>query len=151
MAKDKESLRPHRIVVAGNGMVGHRLLEILAERGGGAFEVTIFGEEKRRAYDRVYLSTFFDGKTAEDLTLGQPGQYEAAGFRLILGDKVATIDRHAKVVTSQAGVKVAYDTLIMATGSYPFVPPIPGADAPGSFVYRTIDDLEAIRTWAANA
>jgi len=151
MAKDKETTRPHRIVVAGNGMVGHRFLEILAERGDGAFEVTIFGEEKRRAYDRVYLSTFFDGKTAEDLTLGQPGQYEAAGFRLILGDKATSIDRHAKVVTSQAGVKVPYDTLILATGSYPFVPPIPGADAPGSFVYRTIDDLEAIRDWSRSA
>ena len=151
MAKDKDTTRPHRIVVAGNGMVGHRFLEILAERGAGAFEVTIFGEEKRRAYDRVYLSTFFDGKTADDLTLGQPGQYEAAGFRLILGDKAASIDRHAKVVTSDAGVKVPYDTLILATGSYPFVPPIPGADAPGSFVYRTIDDLEAIRDWSGSA
>ncbi|HEY4186892.1 MAG TPA: nitrite reductase large subunit NirB [Polyangia bacterium] len=144
--------RPHRIVVAGNGMVGHRFLEVLAERGGaGAFDVTIFAEESRRAYDRVYLSTFFDGKTAEDLTLGQPGQYEAAGFRLILGDKATRLDREAKLVTAQSGLAVPYDTLILATGSYPFVPPIPGSDAPGSFVYRTIDDLEAIRAWSTNA
>ena len=83
-----------RIVVVGNGMVGHRFLTTLVDRGvAGDHDVTIFAEEPRPAYDRVYLSTFFDGKTAEDLSLCQPGQYEAAGFRLVLGDKAARIDR----------------------------------------------------------
>jgi len=141
-----------RVVVVGNGMVGHRFLETLAERGGGqAFDVTIFAEERRAAYDRVYLSTFFDGKTAEDLSLCAPGQYEAAGFRLILGDKATKIDRANKLVTTASGSSVPYDTLVLATGSYPFVPPIPGSDAGGSFVYRTIDDLEAIRDWSSHA
>ena len=141
-----------RIVVVGNGMVGHRFLATLIDKGSaGDYEVTIFAEERRGAYDRVYLSTFFDGKTAEDLSLCQPGQYEAAGFRVVLGDKVTAIDRAAKVVTSASGERVPYDKLVLATGSYPFVPPIPGSDALGSFVYRTIDDLESIRDWAATA
>ncbi|HEY8922905.1 MAG TPA: nitrite reductase large subunit NirB [Polyangia bacterium] len=141
-----------RLVVIGNGMVGHRFLTTLADKGlAGAYDVTIFGEEPRVAYDRVYLSTFFDGKTADDLSLCKPGQYEAAGFRLILGDKATHIDREAKTVTSAAGLTVAYDKLVLATGSYPFVPPIPGSDKPGCFVYRTIEDLEAIRGWSAGS
>src|SRR3954470_9199948 len=141
-----------RIVVVGNGMGGHRLLRTLVDRGVAAdCEVTVFAEEPRPAYDRVYLSTFFDGKTAEDLSLCQPGQYEAAGFQLVLGDKATSIDRAAKTVTTASGRSIAYDKLVLATGSYPFVPPIPGADAPGSFVYRTIEDLEAIRTWSRTA
>jgi nitrite reductase (NADH) large subunit len=141
-----------RIVVVGNGMVGHRFLTTLVDRGVAAdCEVTVFAEEPRPAYDRVYLSTFFDGKTAEDLSLCQPGQYEAAGFRLVLGDKATSIDRAARTVTTASGQSIAYDKLVLATGSYPFVPPIPGADAAGSFVYRTIEDLEAIRTWSSTA
>jgi nitrite reductase (NADH) large subunit len=141
-----------RLVVIGNGMVGHRFLTTLVDKGlAASYDVTIFGEEPRVAYDRVYLSTFFDGKTADDLSLCKPGQYEAAGFRLILGDKATRIDREAKTVTSAAGLTVPYDKLVLATGSYPFVPPIPGSDKPGCFVYRTIEDLEAIRGWSAGA
>ena len=141
-----------RLVVIGNGMVGHRFLTTLADKGlADSFDVTIFGEEPRVAYDRVYLSTFFDGKTADDLSLCKPGQYEAAGFRLILGDKATRIDRAAKTVTSASGLAVAYDKLVLATGSYPFVPPIPGSEKPGCFVYRTIEDLEAIRGWSTGA
>jgi len=144
--------RQQRLVVIGNGMVGHRFLTTLVDKGlAASYDVTIFGEEPRVAYDRVYLSTFFDGKTADDLSLCKPGQYEAAGFRLILGDKATHIDREAKTVTSAAGLTVAYDKLILATGSYPFVPPIPGSDKPGCFVYRTIEDLEAIRGWSTGA
>jgi nitrite reductase (NADH) large subunit len=138
-----------RIVVVGNGMVGHRFLDRLAERGEvGGCEVTVIGEEPRRAYDRVNLSAFFDGKTAEDLSLCAPGRYESAGFRVLGGDRVASIDRAAGTVTTASGVTVPYDTLVLATGSAPFVPPVPGRDTPGCFVYRTIDDLEAIRAWA---
>src|SRR5262245_59255746 len=139
----------HKVVVVGNGMVGHRFLERLAAReDAGRFAVTVIGEEPRRAYDRVNLSALFDGKSAEDLSLGAPDLYERAGFRVVAGDAVAGVDRAAATVTTASGLVLAYDTLVLATGSAPFVPPLPGRDTPGCFVYRTIDDLEAIQAWA---
>ncbi|MES1204399.1 MAG: nitrite reductase large subunit NirB [Pseudomonadota bacterium] len=138
-----------RLVVVGNGMVGHRLLELLAEhRHSGAYDVTVFGEEPRAAYDRVNLSAFFDGRAADELSLRRPGQYEAEGFRLLLGERIVAIDRPAKTVVAASGLVVPYDHLILATGSYPFVPAIAGSDLPGCFVYRTIEDLEAIAAWS---
>jgi len=132
-------------------MVGHRFLERLIETGQHQrFHIITFCEEPRAAYDRVGLTSFFSGKSAEELSLVEPGRYEAAGIELCLGDKVASIDRAAKTVTSARGRVIPYDQLVLATGSYPFVPPIPGRDAPGCFVYRTIEDLEAIRDGAAH-
>src|SRR5262245_22919725 len=130
-----------RVVVIGNGMVGHRFVDLLAARGlTSRFQVTIFGEEPRAAYDRVNLSGFFDGKTADDLAMGNADAYRAAGFEVLFGDRVVAIDRPTKTVVAASGRTVPYDTLILATGSYPFVPPIPGSDLPGCFVYRTIED-----------
>jgi nitrite reductase (NADH) large subunit len=141
-----------RLVVVGSGMVSHRFLEMLAERTPEAFEVTLIGEEPRLAYDRVGLSGFFDGKSPEDLALAKPGQYEAAGFAVRLSARVTGLDRARRIVvaTGADGVsqEVPYDRLVLATGSSAFVPPIPGRDAKGCFVYRTIEDLEAIRDWA---
>ncbi|MGH8897409.1 MAG: nitrite reductase large subunit NirB [Egibacteraceae bacterium] len=138
------------LVVVGNGMVGHKLLEILVERGATAeWDVVTFCEEPRLAYDRVGLSSFFSGVTAEELSLVAPGFFRQVGLKVHVGDAVVAIDREQGTVTSAKGVQVAYDTLVLATGSYPFVPPVPGRDAPGCFVYRTIDDLEAIRDYAA--
>ncbi len=132
-------------------MVGHRFLDLLSEGDrANHFEVTVFGEEPRGAYDRVNLSSFFDGRSADDLSLARPGQYEAAGFRLLLDERVVAIDRPTRTVSTSSGLKVTYDTLILATGSYPFVPPIAGSDTPGCFVYRTIDDLEAIANWSGD-
>ena len=132
-----------RIVVAGHGMVGHKLVERLA--GGGAeLEVTVLCEEPRPAYDRVHLTDFFSGRSAEDLSLVAPDFFESTGYSLVLGDKAAGIDREAKVVRSASGREFPYDKLVLATGSYPFVPPLPGKDRQGCFVYRTIEDLEAI-------
>ena len=140
---------PIRIVVVGNGMVGHRFLELLADRGlATQFEVTVFGEETRRAYDRVHLSAYFDGTSADDLSMVKANQYEDAGYRVLLGDRAVEIDRAEKIVVSASGERVPYDKLILASGSFPFVPPIAGADLPGCFVYRTIDDLDAIQGWA---
>ena len=140
-----------RLVVVGNGMVGHRCLELLADRAAAgatpAIEVTVIGEEPRAAYDRVGLSTFFDGRTPDELSLVRPGQYEAAGFAVRLATAARRIDRDRRIVETDAG-DVPYDKLILATGSYPFVPPIPGRELPGCFVYRTIEDLEAISAWA---
>ena len=140
--------RRHRLVVAGNGMVGHKLVESLLQRGGAAeWAITIFGEEHRLAYDRVGLSSFFSGTSAEELSLVAPGAYD--GIEVHLGDPVVRIDRDAAEVVSAGGVVVAYDVLVLATGSYPFVPAVPGSDLAGCFVYRTIDDLEMIRDYAA--
>ncbi len=140
------------LVVAGNGMVGHKLLEILVERGAPAeWDIVTFCEEPRPAYDRVGLSSFFVGASAEDLSLVTPGFFDTMGLTLHLGDSVASVDRSAKEVVSAKGVRTPYDALVLATGSYPFVPAVPGRDASGCFVYRTIDDLEAIRDAAAGA
>ncbi|HEX6597319.1 MAG TPA: FAD-dependent oxidoreductase, partial [Acidimicrobiales bacterium] len=140
------------LVVAGNGMVGHKLLEILVERGATAeWDIVTFCEEPRPAYDRVGLSSFFAGTSADDLSLVTPGFFDTMGLTLHLGDSVACVDRAAKEVVSANGVRVPYDALVLATGSYPFVPAVPGRDAPGCFVYRTIEDLEAIRDAAAGA
>ncbi len=143
-------MRRRTLVVVGHGMVGHKLLETLVERGATAeWDIVTFCEEGRLAYDRVGLSSFFGGASAEDLSLVAPGFFGSAGLDVHVGDAVATIDRSAGTVISQKGRVVAYDALVLATGSYPFVPPVPGHDAPGCFVYRTIDDLEAIRAYAA--
>jgi len=139
-----------RLVVAGNGMVGHKLLELLVERGATAeWDIVTFCEEGRPAYDRVGLSSFFNGTSAEELSLVAPGFFDQLGVQIHLGDAVASIDREACEVVSTQGKRIHYDALVLATGSYPFVPPVPGKDLPGCFVYRTLDDLEAIREYAA--
>ena len=138
-----------KIIVVGNGMVGHNFIEkLMASKNKDQFEVITFCEEPRLAYDRVYLSSYFSGKTAEDLSLVKPGFYEDNQIKVFINDKVVSIDRDAKTVTSEQGVTLSYDKLIMATGSYPFVPPIAGNDREGCLVYRTIEDLEDIQAAA---
>jgi nitrite reductase (NADH) large subunit len=140
------------LIVVGNGMVGHRFVEAAVERGLLAtHRIVVVGEERRRAYDRVHLSTLFDGAGADDLLLGDGRIYETNGVELITGDPVVALDSSARRATTGAGLVIDYDACVLATGSFPFVPPIPGSDAPGSFVYRTVDDLDAIRDWAARA
>ena len=127
----------------------HRFIEEFLQRpGADAWELILFGEEPRHTYDRVHLSEYFAGKTAEDLSMGPEGWYEAQGVKTYYGDKIVTIDRAGKTVTSENGVTVAYEKLVLATGSYPFVPPVPGHDSDGCLVYRTIEDLEDITAWA---
>jgi nitrite reductase (NADH) large subunit len=138
------------LVVAGNGMVGHKLLELLVERGATAeWDIVTFCEETRPAYDRVGLSSWFNGTSADELSLVAPGFFDSAGLEIHLGDAVASIDREAGKVVSRNGTAVAYDALVLATGSYPFVPPVPGKDLPGCHVYRTLDDLETLEADAA--
>jgi nitrite reductase (NADH) large subunit len=138
---------PRHVVVVGNGMVGHRFCEEMAARSDGRFRLTCFGEEPRPAYDRVHLSEFFSGKTADDLQIATPEWYREHGFELCTGHRVVAIDRAQRMIHCASGRRQPYDTLVLATGSVPFVPPIPGADLPGVFVYRTIEDLEAISAW----
>ena len=126
-------------------MVGHKLLEQLVAQTAAAVEVTVLCEEPRPAYDRVHLSEFFAGKSADELSLVTPGFFEEHGNLLLkLNAKAVQIDRAARTVTTSAGETLAYDKLVLATGSYPFVPPLPGKDRPACLVYRTIEDLEAI-------
>jgi nitrite reductase (NADH) large subunit len=152
MEANTASLNPmtkKNLIVIGNGMVGHKFLECMIAKGATEdWNLITFCEEPRVAYDRVNLSTFFAGKTAADLTLVEPGLYQTHNIQIYIGDKVDRIDRPAKTITSANGVTVKYDKLVMATGSYPFVPPIKGKDAVGTFVYRTIEDLEAMSAYA---
>jgi nitrite reductase (NADH) large subunit len=140
------------IVLVGHGMVGQRFLEALAERGvTERARVVVLCEEPRPAYDRVRLTSYFDGRTPDDLSMVEDGFMARHGIELHLDDPAETIDREARTVTSRAGRVIAYDTLVLATGSYPFVPPVPGKDATGCFVYRTIEDLLAIEEYAKTA
>ena len=138
-----------KLIVIGHGMVGHKFLEtLLAENAANAaagFEVTVLCEEPRPAYDRVHLSEFFAGKSADELSLVAPGFFEnRANVTLKLNAKAAEVDRAARTVTLAGGEILGYDKLVFATGSYPFVPPVPGKERKDCFVYRTIEDLEAM-------
>ncbi|RSN28162.1 nitrite reductase (NAD(P)H) [Amycolatopsis sp. WAC 04169] len=135
-----------KLVVVGHGMVAHRLVEaVRAEDKAGQWQVVVLAEEARPAYDRVALTSYVD--TWDPASLALEGA-DYAGDPLVelrLGDAVATVDRERKVVVTEAGYEQPYDSLVLATGSRPFVPPVPGHDLPGCFVYRTIEDLDAIR------
>jgi nitrite reductase (NADH) large subunit len=135
-----------KIAVIGNGMVGQRFLEQIAGRG--EFEVTTFCEEPRPAYDRVQLTSFFSGRSASDLSIARKEFFEKARMTLRLNDAVLAIDPARKVLRSARYREVAYDKLVIATGSYPFVPKVAGHDRRDCFVYRTIEDLEAITATA---
>jgi nitrite reductase (NADH) large subunit len=133
------------LVVIGNGMVGHKFLEDLSERNvQDTFNIITFCEEPRPAYDRVHLSEFFTGKSAEDLSMVEEDFFEKNNITVHIGDKAVKIDREKKQVISEKSVTIEYDKLVLATGSYPFVPPMPGHDRDDCLVYRTIEDLEQI-------
>lgn len=139
-----------RIVVVGNGMVGHYYTEKLATEA-PQFRITVIGEEPRPAYDRVHLSEVFNGKKPEDLGLATRERYEELGVDAHFGDPVVRIDRNGKTVHTKLGRQFAYDKLVLATGSHPFVPPIKGSERKGCLTYRTIDDLGAIKARAAGS
>ncbi|WP_157247465.1 nitrite reductase large subunit NirB [Nonomuraea typhae] len=131
----------NRLVVAGYGPAAHRLLEALAERGFSG-SVTVLGEEPLPAYDRVALTSYLKGTSLAELTYPVP-----PGVVTRLGARVTSIDRAARTVTTSDGHVEPYDTLVLATGSAPFVPP----QAAGALVYRTVADLDALRAAAAGA
>ena len=141
----RHRLPNRQVVVVGNGMVGHRFVELAAAIPGVA--ITVLGEEPRAAYDRVHLSNYFAGASASDLAL--PAAPSTATVRV--GERVTAIDRESKTVCTDRGRRIGYDTLVLATGSYPFVPPIDGRDLPHCHVYRTIEDLDAIAASGAGA
>jgi nitrite reductase (NADH) large subunit len=139
-----------KLIVIGNGMVGQRLLERLQARK-PKLEITVLCEESRPAYDRVHLTSYFSGKSAQDLSLVEPDFFDRSGITLKLSERAVAIDRERHVVETSSGLRLEYDRVVLATGSYPFVPSIPGSDRSGCYVYRTIDDLDAIRSASANA
>ncbi|MGZ5848415.1 MAG: FAD-dependent oxidoreductase, partial [Ramlibacter sp.] len=130
-----------KIVVVGHGMVGHKFLESLDAAGLRHAQVTVLCEEPRPAYDRVHLSEFFAGRSAQDLSVVADGFFERTGHVLKLNARATAIDPAARTVATSTGEVLPYDKLVLATGSSPFVPPVPGRDREGCFVYRTIEDL----------
>ncbi|ANS43468.1 Nitrite reductase [NAD(P)H] [Serratia inhibens PRI-2C] len=153
-ASDERTSDMHKpvLLVAGHGMVGHHFLEQLVARElHQQYHIVVFGEEPVAAYDRVHLSEFFSGRSADSLSMVEAGFFERSGIELRLGQAICAIDRQRKCVIDAEGRETAYDHLVLATGSYPFVPPITGNDRPGCLVYRTLEDLAAIAECAANA
>jgi len=151
MSSTVTPLTHEKLVIVGNGMVGHHCIEQLIERGAlTRYELHVFGEERQRAYDRVHLSEYFGGRDAESLAMCDAAYYSSHGVYTHLGVQVLGIDRERKEVVTSAG-RQPYDQLILATGSYPFVPPITGAEGSARLVYRTLDDLDAIRAAASGA
>ncbi|MEM6472123.1 MAG: FAD-dependent oxidoreductase [Planctomycetota bacterium] len=135
-----------RLVIVGGGMSGYGLCDRLVRLGvADDYRITIIGDEPVPAYDRVNLSSYFSGRTLDDLVLASRHWYQNNGIDLQTGRRVCEIDRSAMFVVDDHGDRYAYDHLVLATGSHAFVPPIEGSDSEGVFVYRTIDDLRAIR------
>lgn len=140
-----------RLIIIGNGMVGHHCVEQLIERGALAqYRVHVFSEEPLRAYDRVHLSEYFTGRDAESLALSGAALYQTPGVTLHLGVPVLEIDRERREVITAEG-SFPYDQLVLASGSYPFVPPIEGAEGDSRLVYRTLADLDTIQAAAKSA
>jgi nitrite reductase (NADH) large subunit len=132
-------------------MVAHRLVEALRDRDAdGAWAVDLYCEEPRAPYDRVALTSYFSGNTPEDLLLGDPALVEDPLVTVHLGTAVSAIDTEARTITVD-GRDEGYDALVLATGSSAFVPPVAGADLPGAFVYRTIEDVQALEAWVNDA
>ncbi|WP_201606677.1 nitrite reductase large subunit NirB [Psychrobacter immobilis] len=133
------------LVVIGNGMVGHHFIERAIEQGlHQQFDIHVFAEEDRPAYDRVYLSSYFEHKDASKLNLVDLTAYELSKVNLHLNQCIVDIDSARQRITTEAGEIIEYSELVLATGSYPFVPPIPGREHPHCHVYRTIADLDEI-------
>ena len=139
-----------KILVIGNGMVGHHFAEQLAQ-GEVAADITVIGGEARPAYDRVHLSEVFSGKEPADLALTTREHYQSLDIDAHFGDPVTVIQRDLKRVATEGGRYFDYDKLVLATGSYPFVPPIPGGEGEHRLTYRTIDDLGAIKASAQDS
>lgn len=138
------SVSKQKVVVVGNGMVGHHFIDQLIKNHSDNYKVITFSEESRLAYDRVRLTSYFTGNTADDLALTTPNAYDEQGVEYFINAEIINIDRNNKSLETASGQKISYDKLVLATGSYPFVPPVPGKDQENIHVYRTLDDLDAI-------
>jgi len=143
-ARDVPSARPH-LVVIGNGMAGCRAVEEVLERDPERFRITIFGAEPRVNYNRIMLSPLLAGeKSFDDIIINDQAWYDANNIRLVAGDPVVAIDREARTITARSGATQSYDRLLIATGSDPFIIPVPGRDLPGVVTFRDMDDVDAM-------
>jgi nitrite reductase (NADH) large subunit len=134
-----------KLVIIGNGMAPGRMLEHLFVQAPGRYQVTIFNAEPRVNYDRIMLSPVLSGeKSYEEIVIHGDGWYIDNGITLYKGHRIVGIDRAAKTVTSDHGVTESYDRLVIATGSVPFIIPVPGKDLPGVITYRDLDDVQAM-------
>ena len=137
------------IIVVGNGMVGFKFCEkFISKPGSEKYQITVFGEEPRRAYDRVHLSEYFAGKSADDLSMSTLDWYAENNIILNTSELITDINREYKTVHTHLEKTYPYDYIVLATGSSAFVPPIVGVEKEGVFVYRTIEDLDAIMAYA---
>ena len=138
-----------KVIVVGNGMVGFKFCEkFISKLGQEKYQITVFGEEPRHAYDRVHLSEYFAGKTADDLSMSTLNWYSENNIILNASELITDINREQKTIHTHLEKTHTYDYLVLATGSSAFVPPIKGVDKEGVFVYRTIEDLDAIMAYA---
>ncbi|MCI1018155.1 NAD(P)/FAD-dependent oxidoreductase [Microbacterium sp. C5A9] len=138
------ALTPTEIVVVGAGMVAHRFVESLLSRAESPLHVTVIGDEGRHPYDRRRLTDFISGSSAEDLELDR-SVLDDFRVRLLADDRVLRIDRARRTVTTRSRTVVPYDTLVLATGSYAAKLAVDGADLPGCFLYRTLDDAQQLK------
>jgi len=134
-----------RLVVVGNGMAGMRAVEELISRAPDRFEITVIGAEPHPNYNRILLSSVLAGeKTLDDIVLNPQDWYQRHGIRLIAGNRATSIDRAARQVALADGTAVSYDKLLIATGSRPLAPPIPGLGLANVRAFRDIADVEAM-------
>ncbi|MEQ1662570.1 MAG: nitrite reductase large subunit NirB [Thiobacillus sp.] len=134
-----------KLVMVGNGMAGMRTLEELLKSAPDLYDVTVFGDEPHPNYNRIMLSPVLAGEqTVEQIVLNSRDWYAQNGITLHTGKKVAKINRQARTVETDDGMKASYDRLLLATGSKPFILPVPGADLPGVIGFRDIADVDAM-------
>jgi nitrite reductase (NADH) large subunit len=137
--------RRAQLVVVGNGMAGMRAVEELLSRAPDRFDITVIGAEPHPNYNRILLSSVLAGdKTLDEIVINSPSWYAEHGIRLIAGNRATAIDRVARQVALADGTAVAYDKLLLATGSKPVAPPIPGLGLPNVRAFRDIADVEAM-------
>lgn len=142
---------PRQLVVVGGGMVARRLVDALRSRDvDGGWAVTLLCEEPRAPYDRVALTSYFTGRDPDDLALGGQELWDDPLVTLRRGVAATAVDRTGRTVSTSDGRVLPYDSLVLATGSYAAVPPVPGKDLRGAFVYRTIDDVAGLRSYVEN-
>jgi len=131
-----------KLIVIGNGMAGMRTVEEILKRDAEAFDITVFGAEPRENYNRIMLSPVLSGEmTFDEIILNSRAWYRENAITLHTGDAVTGLDLGAKTVTAKSGLTLSYDTLLMATGSDPFMIPVPGVDLDGVVTFRDLDDV----------
>jgi nitrite reductase [NAD(P)H], large subunit len=141
-----------KLVVVGNGMTGFKFCQKLVEKGlNTQYEIIVFGEEPYAAYDRVHLTSYYTGTSIEELTLAPAQWYADNSLNLRTQMPVSSINKEFKTLTLHDQSTLKYDILVLATGSSAFVPPIPGIDLTGVFVYRTFEDIDAIKSYIPHA